>query len=517
MGNFEVELRQKPLKDILLNTKVFDELLPFDEYHLLMAQTDFRLGIHNKKAVKTYFYRLVPFGASYIISAGLSAFLAKVDNFSYKQIIKYIENKGYNKDFIDYLKTRDKIKVSVYSLPENVPAFPHEPIIILETTLFDARILEGILLSELNFASLSATKWHRILNVSEGCPVMEFGRRRAQNSLKASLYSYIAGVNGTSNCEANNLFGIPSSGTMGHEFVQSFNSEFEAFDKWLEMNPEKPCILIDTINTLESGIHNAVKAFKKNEENLKAHNSWNKVCVRIDSGDLAYLAVQCYHTLRNELNTKDVTVVLSNDLDEYSVQAIFTQLSQAGETELMKHLSFGIGTKAVTAWGDPALGGVCKISEIDEQYILKISNHNEKTTIPGNIRSSIVTDNNGQYVTTLIYSADEDYKRAEKFIHINDDSKFIENNKSKYVIHNSRQQNVYNSDGVKSEFIGIYGSQSIDEIRKNSESDLKSLDWSYKRIVKPHMAKVSLSEKLFNIRRYMMRNNIMQISKDFKF
>lgn len=514
MNDYEHSLLNTPLKDIYLRNKLFEETAPFDEYHLVMAQTDLLAGIHEKRTVKSYFYRTAPFGCSYIINAGLAAFLAKIHAFSYSQIIEYAAAKGYRKEFTDYLKTRDKIKVNVYSLPENTPAFPNEPVIVLETSLFDSRILEGILLSEMNFGSLSATKWHRIRNAAENCYVMEFGRRRAQNSIKASLYSYMAGIDATSNCEANYLFGIPSSGTMGHEFVQSFSSEEEAFDTWLAINPDKPCLLIDTINTLESGVENAAKAFLKHRESLEKAGSWKKIGVRIDSGDLAYLAVQCWEKLRRSLGVDDITVVLSNDLDEEGIQSIFSQLNHAGESRLISRVSFGIGTKGATAWNSPALGGVCKISEIEDFHILKISNNNEKTTIPGSLRSSIVTDADNQYVTTLIYFADEDIHKHNRFLHINDDTKFIINSGG-YNIGKTRQSLVYVSDGIAGRFEGEYGSQSLREIRNNSYEDLKTLDWSYKRIVKPHTAKVSLSERVFDVRRFMMTNNMMRMQKTF--
>lgn len=508
----DLELRSKPLKDILIKTKVFDELLPMDEYHLVMAQTDFLTNIYKKRTVKTYFYRTVPFGGSYILTGGLTAFLSKLYNFSYKQIVPYLKEKNYNKDFIEYISTRDKIEVSVCAIPENSPAFPNEPIVILETNLLDSRILEGIILSELNFPSLVLTKWHRIKNVVGNRPVMEFGRRRAQNSLKASLYSYIAGIGITSNCEANGLFGIPVSGTMGHEYIQSFSSEFEAFDNWLKINPLKPCLLIDTINTLDSGIKNAVEAFKKHKDTLIKLNVWDKICVRIDSGDLAYLAVECYNILSSSLGTEDVTIVLSNDLDEFNIESIFSQLNQANKRDIINKLSFGIGTKAVTAWGEPALGGVCKISEIDDAYILKISNYNEKTTIPGNLRSSLITDQSGQFITCLIYYKDEDLSAIKKFMHINDERKFMIKDDS-LLINETRQKLVYKSDGINSEFIAPYGTQSLEEIKNNSNKELDKLDWYYKRLVKPHRAKVSLSEKVFNTRKHMMGENILFMNK----
>ena len=223
------------------------------------------------------------------------------------------------------------------------------------------------------------------------------------------------------------------------------------------------------------------------------------------------MALQSYERLSKALDTKDITIVLSNDLDEFSIQDIFTQLTQAGKEYIIKHISFGVGTKGATAWGDPALGGVCKITEINNTYILKISNHNEKTTIPGNLRSSFVIDKNGEYITSLIHFYNEDYKSTSKFVHVFDDSKFMNNSSSKYDILSVRQHLVYISDGKKSIFEGKYSCQSMLEIRENSKADLDMLDWSYKRIVKPHRAKVSLSDKVFEVKNYMRRNNLLQM------
>ncbi len=510
MPRSEKERLNAPLRDIISESGLFGELLPFDEYHLIMAQTDVLEGIHEKPAVKLAFYRNPPFGASYAIGAGISAFLAKLDSFSYKRIVPYLKEKGYRREFIEYAQSRDKLIADVYSVPENSVVFPLEPIMILETNLIDARLLEGIVLSEINFATLAATKWHRIKNAALKCPVMEFGRRRAQNSLKASLYSYMAGIGATSNCEANAVFGIPSSGTMGHEYVQSFPSEFDAFDRWLEHNPLKPCLLIDTLNTLESGLINACRAFKAHRERLKAAGGWKKIGFRIDSGDLAYLAAVCYNRMASELGTEDISVVLSNDLDENSIESILTQLSMAGEGRVIEHLSFGLGTKGVTAWGEPALGGVCKMSEIDGSYILKISNNNAKTTIPGNLRSALITDEKGAYLTTLIYFKSENPVDIKICFHPDDDSKFLHIDKPGYGVI-PKQFPLYSSDGEQSRFIGEYSGQSLNDIRSNSESVLKTLDWSYKRLTNPHRAKVSLSPAVFEVRRRMIRGNLISM------
>lgn len=504
----ESEKLATPLRLVMKEKDLFSELLPFDEYHLVMAASDVTAGMQDMPAVKTYFYRTPPFGNSYIIFGGLSSLLNKIDNFDYKKILPYLKEKGYDKRFIDYLQTRSKLNVKIHSLPENSPAFPSEPIVVIETILADARIIEGIVLAELNFAGLCATKWHRIKNIAAGRPIMEFGRRRAQNSLKASLYSYMAGIDSTSNCEANDIFGIPSSGTMGHEYIQSFGSELEAFDKWLEYNPSRPCLLLDTLSALESGLPNAVAAFRKHKEKLTQLGFWGKISFRIDSGDLAYLGLTCYNKMAKELGTANIGVVLSNDLDEHSVASILLQFTAAGATSVIEHLAFGIGTKGVTGWDEPALGGVCKLSELNGNYILKISNNIDKTTLPGNLRSALITDGDGQYVTTLIYFHNEDVSAIHKFMHFYDDTKFISNGAGFSVIF-PRQHQVYSSDGISGSFIGEYSSMSLQDIRTYGRADLDTLDWSYKRVGNSHIAKISLSPKVFEVRKSMVRERVM--------
>lgn len=501
-----------PLLKILNDTSLFNENFPFDEYHLTMAQSDVLEGIYNEPTVKIMFYRKAPFGSSYAITGGIIAFLEKLNSFSYKNLVPYLETKNYRQEFIDYVKSRDKIIAKIYSVPENSAIFPNEPIVILETNLIDSRILEGIILSEVNFATLLATKWHRIRNAALKNTIMEFGRRRSQNSIKSSLYAYISGIDYTSNCEANAIFGIPSNGTMGHEFIQSYDSEYEAFNKWLTHNPTKPSLLIDTINTLNSGLLNAEKVFLEHKENLIKHNSWDKLSIRIDSGDLAYLSAICYNYLSKALNTENITIILSNDLDEYSIESILSQLNKAGEDKVVNHISFGVGTKGVTCWGEPALGGVCKISEKSNKYILKISNNDIKTTIAGNIRSALITDEKGHYITTLIYLHDENIEDITKCYHPNDDRKFLKIDKLNYKI-TPRQHLMYISNNEKSEFVSDFVNYSLNQIREYQDDALASLDWSYKRITSPHRAKVSLSPKVFNIRNKMIKENIISMDK----
>ncbi len=504
------ELLQKPLAEIITEGDIFKDELPFDQYHLMMAATDVLENIQDTNVTKTYFYRRAPFSASYSVFAGLSALLSKLSSFSYKSLIPYLEKKQYDQKFIDYIKSRDKLKLKVYSMPENTLAFESEPIATFECPLIDARIIEGMVLSELNFATLSATKWHRIVNAANSRPVSEFGRRRAQNALKSSLYAHIAGATNTSNCEAEQFFGIATSGTMGHEFVQSFESEFEAFDTWLKFNPTRPCLLVDTISTLDSGIMNACKAYAKHKQTLVDKGVWQNIAVRLDSGDLAYLAVCCYDYLSKHLETNDITIVLSNDLDEYSIESIFSQLSIARRQDVADRLSFGVGTKGAVAWGEPAFNGVCKLSEIDGKSIIKLSNQSAKTTIPGNIRSANITNNNGEYVTTLIYLANENIDDIDALLHPNDVLHYIKYDRAKHSPIAPKQHLIYRSDGTNSEFLSKYARQSITEIKQNSKEILDTLDWSYKRNTNSHVAKVSLSPKLFSMRSDMIKSGIFK-------
>ncbi len=501
------KLLNTSLISILSKDDLSSETIPFDEYHLVMAQTDFITNKHEHKAVKTYFYRVPPFRASYVVVAGIIAFINKINSFSFKNIVEYLERCNYKKEFIDYIKTRDKLNVEVFAVTENSIVFPSEPILIIRSSLLDSRLIEDFVLHELNFPSLIATKWNRIKTVSKSMPLFEFGRRRAQNSLKASLYSYYSGVVSTSNCEASFRFGIKASGTMGHEFIQSSDNEREAFDSFINVNPTTPILLVDTINTLESGVVHAIDSFRANKELLIKNNSWHKIGIRIDSGDLAYLAVSSYKKMKESLRTDDINIVLSNDLDEYNIESIINQIQFADEDSVLKHISFGVGTRGATGWGSPALGGICKLSELDNRYIMKISNNSIKTTIPGECRSATLTNSNGEYITTLIYLKDENIEDIKYCVDPLDDTNFMELSGKGINCSKEKQRLVYSSMNEKGIFIDESVQLSLTDICKNQEPILSTLDWTYKRILNPHRAKVSLSSKLFELRSSMIKSS----------
>jgi len=507
-------LLNRSLLSIIDEHDLFKEILPFDQYHLNMSQTDLLSGNYSSYAVKTYFYRIPPFGSSYTVTAGIISLINKINTFSYKTIVPYLERSNFHPEFINYAKTRDKLQVEVLAIDENSIAFPNEPILITRSNLIDSRLIEGLILSELNFASLVTTKWHRIKMVAKSAPISDFGRRRAQNALKSSLYSYYSRVNSTSNCDANYYFGIPLSGTMGHEFIQSYNSELEAFNDYLKYNVTTPILLIDTINTLESGVDNAIKAFKQAKQSLDKHGCWNKIGVRIDSGDLAYLSSVSYNKLSVALESKDINIILSNDLDEYKIESIINQLRSAGNNNLLEHIFFGVGTRAATAWDSPALGGVCKLSEFNNNYIIKISNNNIKTTIPGECRSVILTEPTGEYLTTLIYLKDEDLDSIDTCVHPNDSTKTMKIRAANFREKTSRQKIRYSSLDEKKIFIDPSVQVSLNDIQTNQLDVLNTLDWTYKRIFNPHVAKVSLSPKLFKLREYMIKNSLIKLDKN---
>jgi len=309
------------------------EICPWDDYYMRMAQSDFLLNRHKKKSSKSYFIRKAPFGGSYAILGGLTAFLRTLRDFRFNDIVcEALKDQNYNEKFIHFLKIHlQRVKVNVYSIPEGGMFFPNEPTITIEGDLISVRIAEGILLKDVNYPSLAMTKWHRVVTSATPGLTLEFARRRAQDPLRTTLYAHLAGVNFSSNSDVRKGANIKIVGTMGHEWIQSFGDEFKAFDKWLECNPDKPVLLVDTIDTLKSGVPNAIKAFKKHRDKIKEADGIPGV--RNDSGDLAFITIEERCALDNE-GLQEVLIFQTNDLDEYSIQTIreqiFTHATRAG-------------------------------------------------------------------------------------------------------------------------------------------------------------------------------------------
>jgi nicotinate phosphoribosyltransferase len=495
------------------------EICPWDDYFPRMAQTDFLSSRHELTGSKTYFIRKAPFGGSYAVLGGLTAFLRMINDFRFNDIIGgAMLDMGYRKEFVDYLvKSHSRIMVDVYAIPEGGIFFPNEPTIIMEGSLLDLRFAEGMLLKYVNFPSLSFTKWSRVVQSAGPGSVMEFSRRRAQNDIVSSVYAHLAGTAFSSNAEIRRGLNIKIVGTMGHEYIQGHGDEFEAFDTWLEYNPDRPVLLGDTRNTIKSGVPNAIKAFKKHWE--KINNAGGIPGFRLDSGDLAFLSIECRREF-NEAGLESVNIFETNDLDEYSVESIreqiFSHAPKAGldPVDTLKKCVWACGTQPGTCSDQPSLGGVAKLGSIvkdgDIREVIKLAMDNPiKTSIPGNNRSAWVWDKDAnQIVTCLIYPKDEDPEACRIAMHPDDELKTVSIGKQYAVI--PRQQLVYRgSEGNLSRYLKMTCNTDTGYFKGFHKTELGMLHWTEKRLANPHTVKVSLSVRLFNLRRKMIKESLL--------
>lgn len=352
--------------------------LCMDFYELTMSQCYFNSDEKDKFVSFDLFYRKNPNGGGFAVFAGLEEIIGYVQNLHFKDDdIAYLRSLGtFSEDFLDYLRhfifTGD-----IYAVKEGTPVFPHEPLIRVRAKLIEAQIIETAMLLIVNHQTLIATKARRIVKAAQGRAIMEFGARRAHNFDAANFgarAAYIGGVAGTATTYAGEKFGIPVLGTMAHSFVQSFKQEYDAFLAYAKTYPKNCTVLLDTYDTLRSGLPNAIKVAKEYLE----PNGYRLAGVRIDSGDMAYLSKKIRVTL-DKAGMQDTKIVVSNSLDEYLIQSLIQQGAQID--------SLGVGENLVCSKSAPVFGGVYKLSSVFENDVMipkiKVSENVEKVTNPG--------------------------------------------------------------------------------------------------------------------------------------
>lgn len=350
-------------------------MLHTDLYQINMGETYWNDNIHEQTAIFDVYFRSMPFDGGYAVFAGLERVIEYVKRFKFSETdIEYLASLGYKEDYLSYLK-KLKFTGNIRSMQEGEICFNNEPLLRIEAPLIQAQLLETAILNIVNFQVLIATKASRIKQVVKDEIVMEFGTRRAQE-MEAAIWgaraAYIAGFDSTSNVRAGKLFGIPVSGTHAHAMVQAYNDEYTAFKKYAERH--KNCVfLVDTFHTLKSGVPNAIRVAQELGDKI------NFVGIRLDSGDLAYLSKEARRML-DDAGFHYAKIFASNDLDEETI----TNLKLQGA----KINAWGIGTKLITAFEQPALGAVYKLVAIENKAgqledRIKISNNAEKVTTPG--------------------------------------------------------------------------------------------------------------------------------------
>jgi len=468
----------------------FDNLsLLTDFYELTMMQGYF-FKSPDEEAVFDMFYRQQPFKGGYTIFAGLAPLLKAIEKIKFTDDdIKYLDSVGiFRKEFLDYLADFS-FKGDIFSVKEGSVVFPNEPLFRIHGILTEVQLLESIVLNQLNFQSLIATKTSRITCNASPAPVLEFGLRRAQGidgSISGARAAYIGGVSSTSNTLAGKLFGIPVSGTMAHSWVSSFSSELESFEKYAELYPDKCVLLVDTFDTLKSGVPNAIRIFKK----LKDKNP-SIMAIRIDSGDLEYLSKKS-RKIFDENGLEDVKIFVSNDIDEWIIEQLMNRKAPID--------AWGIGTRLITGGNDPALTGVYKIvsKKKGNDFVpcIKISNQSEKITNPGIKNIMRFYNGNSLMAADLIYLQDEEeilmnmIKNNEpvRFNHPSSDySGFV---LSDYTGAEPLLQPVMKNGRISAAL------PSFKEIREFRLEQTHRLDETYKRLLNPHKYKVSLSDNL---------------------
>lgn len=470
-----------------------------DFYELTMAQGYWKENM-NQDVVFDVFFRRHPFNNGFSVFAGIETLLDAITNFSFSDDdIEFLKSqKIFEKEFLDYLKNFH-FSGDLYAFDEGSIIFPQEPIIRIHAKLIEAQIIEGIVLNTINFQSLIATKTARIWLASKKGSLMEFGLRRAQGingSLCASRAAFIGGASSTSNTLAAKIFGIPASGTMAHSWVMSFPTELEAFETYSKLYPEKSVFLIDTYDTLKSGIKNAIKAGSKLVE--QGYNFG----VRLDSGDIAYLSAEVRKELDNA-GFPQAFISASNELSEEIIETLVQQNAPIS--------SWGVGTNLVTGGSESSFSGVYKLASRynpqtkEMQPTMKFSDNPAKNTNPGIKNVFRLYDSNGMARADILSLNDEilEENKEYRFYHTMIDYRQFVFKASK--IKSLLKKKLENGKRIAPR---LPEKEQLKLSKEKMAQELETLDPSYKRILNPHIYKVSITEKLKDLKLSFIKANL---------
>ena len=468
-----------------------------DFYELTMANGYLKTGYKDRICYFDVFFRRVPDGGGFAITAGLEQLIDYIENLHFsEEDIAYLRGRNlFDEEFLTYLKgfhfTGD-----IYAIPEGTPVFPHEPLVVVRAPAIEAQLIETFTLLTINHQSLIATKANRICRAARGRTVLEFGSRRAQGADAAIIgarAAYIGGCAGTACTISDEIYGVPAGGTMAHAWVQMFDSEYEAFKAYCETYPTNATLLVDTYNTLKSGVPNAIRVFN---EVLKPKGI-TKCGIRLDSGDIAYLSRKARKML-DDAGWETCQITVSNSLDEYLIQDLFLQDAQVD--------MFGVGERMITAKSEPVFGGVYKLTAVEDQDgvvipKIKVSENVEKITVPhfkkvwrfyGNDTGKAIADYMTVYDETVDDSGDlEIFDPAATW----------------------KKKNVYNFHArellvpVFKNGKLVYHCPALSEIKAYCTQQVDTLWDEVKRFDNPHSYYVDLSQKLWDIQQDLLRRS----------
>jgi len=494
-----------------------------DQYQLTMAQLYYRFGLHERHVQFDHFFRAHPaydgHKAGYCICGGLEWLLDWMEEARFgAREIEYLRSvrgrsgdRIFKDDFLGWLRDNGSFDtLTMRAIPEGRVVHPNIPLTVVQGPLAMAQILETSLLNHLNYQTLIATKASRIHSSAQGQLLLEFGLRRAHDrgATAGARAALIGGADFTSNVGASAILGYPPKGTHAHSMVQVFlglgEGELAAFQAYADVYPDDCLLLVDTIDTLESGIPNAIKVF----ENLRREGH-EPIGIRLDSGDLAYLSIQSAKML-NDAGFADTSIVLSSNLDELNIWQIITQIRQEASRygvdpdHLIGRLVYGVGTRLITSWGEPALGGVYKLVAVREkgEWIpaIKISESPAKTPNPGHKLVWRVYDERSKATADLLSLDDEDPREmAEVKLH----------HPTEHTVHRTLSQDEITEIeplliDVLEEGELVYDLPSIEEIRDRRRADIGRLDPGVKRLINPHVYHVSLTPRLWDLKQELI-------------
>jgi nicotinate phosphoribosyltransferase len=444
-----------------------------DFYELTMAQGYFFNGMKDVTAVFDYFFRKMPFKGGYVIFAGLDELLDVLTEIKYDdESLEYLKTQGFRDEFLSYLE-HFRFSGTIRSSREGEVVFANEPVLIVEGDIIESQIVETLILNALNYPSLVATKASRIRQVAGNRSFLDFGMRRAHGTgtMQGSRAAVVGGANGTSNVLAGKLYGVQVSGTQAHSWVQSFDDELTAFRKFAEAFPENTILLVDTYDTLKSGIPNAITVAREME--AMGHKLFG---VRLDSGDLAYLSKKSRKML-DEAGLEYVKILASNQLDEHIIKSLQDQGARID--------GFGVGTRLITGAPDAALDGVYKLAWSEGKDRLKVSENVEKISLPGKKQTFRLLDNKGRFVADAVSVLGEDV--FDRIYHPylggkHTDCRSLEKEPLLKVV---MKQGERNSETA-----------SLDDIRDYAAQRLEKLPEEHKRFDNPHVYRVGITKHL---------------------
>ena len=478
-------------------TKPLNLSMLFDFYEMTMANGYYRTGMQEHVTFFDVFFRRVPDGGGFAIAAGLEQLVEYIQNLHFDEDdIAYLSSKNlFQEDFLDYLRDF-RFTGDVWAVPEGTPVFPNEPLVTVRAPASQAQLIETYALLAINHQSLIATKANRVVRAAQGRTVLEFGSRRAQGvdgAVVGARAAYIGGVHGTACAVSDQLYGVPAAGTMAHSWVQMFDTQYEAFKTYCEIYPTNAVLLVDTYNTLKSGVPDAIRAF----DTVLRPLGIKKCGIRLDSGDIAYLTKEARKML-DAAGWETCTISASNSLDEELIRDLLLQGAKID--------CFGVGERLITARSEPVFGGVYKLVAVESRDgtvvpKIKISENVTKITTPhfkklyrfyGNDTGKAIAD----YLT--VYDETVDDSRPLTIF----DPDATWKKKQVYNFTAKELQTPVFQDGRL-----VYELPELEKIRAYCLAQVDTLWEEVKRFDNPHRYYVDLSQKLWDIKHGLLEKN----------